>query len=132
MGRLKDMSLAGAVAFFSFYAIVLGGPLWLAWYSFLKKDGSRLRQSRRFLAVVGLSGTSLSAAGVLGLSVHAMLIGGLGFDNVDVFRGWAQPGILLALISPVLVLAAIGRSRVIGLISGFLVFSWWYLVANAF
>lgn len=111
-----------------FYMLVLGTPVGLAWRSFLRTDGTRLPPRRRNLAIVGLSGISLSAAGFLGMSIHAMLIGGFS-EHLGVYYAWAKPGSLLALLSPWLVLASIGWSRVVGFVAGLVVLLFWYLLA---
>ena len=107
-----------------------GAPLWLSWWLFLSADGVRVSQSRRVLTIVGLSGISLSFFAFVGMMLHSALIGGL-YDQPAIYRAWAQPGFILALISPWLVLTAVGWSRVIGFAAGVVAFFVWLASAAA-
>ncbi|MFX0204264.1 MAG: hypothetical protein ACFFCW_49840 [Candidatus Hodarchaeota archaeon] len=113
---------------FALCMLVVGIPVGLAWRLFLRTDSTRLPPRRRNLAIVGLSGISLSAAGFLGMLIHVMLIG-FSEPLLGVYLAWAGPGGLLALLSPWLVLASIGWSRVVGFVAGLVLLYLWSLSA---
>ena len=101
-------------------------PTVAAWWSWTSRDHRTVVGVRRVLFLGGLSAASASLLLYLAFDVFLYFSGGLE-GKIQLMVPWIRRGLLLALLAVVLSLLGKGKSRLLGLASGLLLFALWPL-----